>query len=349
MVARLALVLSGVAVLGLGGLKLADYLSDPQSSQGFVPWGLVLTITGMVLGLTAILYVTRQALKSLRQKIEELPAQLLIAGAIGLAAGLFIAILLSLPFSRLPGWPGIAVPIALSLSLGYLGIFVALLRVEDLARLFPGSRPTNEANITRQDGQIILDTSAIIDGRIADISQTGFVNSTLIIPRFVLNELQHVADSSDALRRNRGRRGLDMLNRLQKESLAHIKVLDVDVKDGSNEVDAKLVQLAKKLGASIATTDFNLNKVAEIQGVRVLNINELANSLKPVVLPGEEIVVQVIQAGKEAGQGVAFLDDGTMVVVEGGRRYISTHLDVVITRVLQTPAGRIIFAQPKGS
>jgi uncharacterized protein YacL len=170
----------------------------------------------------------------------------------------------------------------------------------------------------------------------------------MVIPRFILDELRHVADSSDALRRNRGRRGLEMLNKLRKEAEVPIQILDVDVRDDS-EVDGKLIKLAKSLKAQILTTDFNLNRVAELQGIRVLNINELANALKPVVLPGEEILVRIIQEGKESGQGVGFLDDGTMVVVEGGKRYINTLLDVSITRVLQTAAGRIIFAQPRES
>ena len=354
MVAGLALGLLGATILSLGGWKLGTYLSDIQSSPGFAPLGLALTIAGVVLGLATAFYGTKRAFRSLRQTIEELPAPSLLAGAVGLTLGLIIAVLLSVPFSRLPGWPSIAVPIVLSLALGYLGMMVMLLRVRDFARFLHerGQANLGRENInvrTSHNGQILLDTSAIIDGRIADISQTGFLHGTLIIPRFVLNELHHIADSSDTLRRNRGRRGLDMLNTLRKESLAPVQVLDVDVRDGGNEVDGKLVQLAKRLNASIVTTDFNLNKVAEIQGVQVLNINELANSLMPVVLPGEEMTVQVIQAGKEANQGIAFLDDGTMIVIEGGRRYINTHLEILVSRVLQTAAGKIIFAQPKGS
>lgn len=220
-----------------------------------------------------------------------------------------------------------------------------LARERDLIQLLPQSNRTPRTN-SHSNGQIIVDTSAIIDGRIADITQTGFVNGTLVIPRFVLDELRHIADSSDSLRRNRGRRGLEMLNKLRKEANTSIQVLDVDHCDGM-EVDDKLVKLANSLGAPIATTDFNLNRVAEIQGILVLNINELANALKSVVLPGEELEVRVIQEGKEMGQGVAFLDDGTMVVVENGRRYLGGQADVTVTRVLQTAAGRLIFAQPK--
>ena len=192
-----------------------------------------------------------------------------------------------------------------------------------------------------------MDTSTIIEGRIADISQTGFIEGTLIIPRFVLNELQHIADSSDALRRNRGRRGLDMLKKLQKDSLVPIEISDIDAPDVA-EVDGKLVKLAKINHFPVITNDYNLNRVAELQGVKVLNINELANAVKPVVLPTEELIVKVSQEGKEQSQGVAYLDDGTMIVIENGRRYIGQEVSVSVTRVLQTVAGRMIFAQIKG-
>jgi len=212
--------------------------------------------------------------------------------------------------------------------------------------LIPLKRKSTEIAQSSQEQPILLDTSAIIDGRIADISQTGFLRGTLTIPRFVLDELRHIADSGDALRRNRGRRGLEMLNRLRKEANVKIDILDVDMRNGM-EVDGKLIVLAKRLQAPIVTTDFNLNRVAELQGIKALNVNELANTLKPVVIPGEEMLVRIIQEGKEARQGVAFLDDGTMIVVEDGKQHMNKYLDVNITRVLQTAAGRIIFAQLK--
>jgi uncharacterized protein YacL len=195
---------------------------------------------------------------------------------------------------------------------------------------------------------VLLDTSVIIDGRIADVSQTGFIRETMLIPRFVLNELQHIADSPDPLRRNRGRRGLDMLNKLQKDSVVPIRISDMDVEEFS-EVDDKLVRLARNLHCPIMTNDFNLNRVAELQGVIVLNINELANAVKAVVLPGETLHVRVIQEGKELGQGVGYLDDGTMIVVENGRRYINKGINVIVSKVLQTSAGRMIFAQLEDS
>jgi uncharacterized protein YacL len=194
--------------------------------------------------------------------------------------------------------------------------------------------------------QILLDTSAIIDGRIADITQTGFVLGPLVVPRFVLNELQRIADSADTMRRNRGRRGLEMLNRLQKDATVPIEITDADVEDVL-EVDGKLIKMARTLHCPIITNDFNLNRVAELQGVKVLNINELANAVKPVLLPGEDIHIKIMQEGKELGQGVGYLDDGTMIVVEGGRQYMGMTIEVTVTRVLQTVAGRMIFAHPK--
>jgi uncharacterized protein YacL len=191
---------------------------------------------------------------------------------------------------------------------------------------------------------VLLDTSVIIDGRIADISLTGFIEGEMLVPRFVLNELQHIADSPDPLRRNRGRRGLEMLHRLQSESVVPVRVTDMDVEE-AREVDDKLILLAKQLHCPIITNDYNLNRVAELQGVRVLNINELANAVKSLFLPGETIAVKVVQEGKEVDQGVAYLDDGTMVVVEDGEPYIHQEVQVMVTKMLQTAAGRMLFAR----
>ena len=193
-----------------------------------------------------------------------------------------------------------------------------------------------------------MDTSVIIDGRIFDICQTGFVEGPLVIPGFVLNELRHISDSADGLKRNRGRRGLDILNKIQKELSIETQIYEEDFPEIA-EVDAKLLKLAQVLNGKVVTNDFNLNKVAEFQGVPVLNIKELANAIKPVLLPGEEMKVVVMKDGKEASQGIAYLDDGTMIVVEGGRKFISEEIMVVVTSVLQTAAGRMIFAKPKES
>jgi uncharacterized protein YacL len=197
-------------------------------------------------------------------------------------------------------------------------------------------------------GEILLDTSVIIDGRILDISQTGFIQSTLVIPRFVLNELQHVADSADMLRRNRGKRGLEILGELQQRSRTPVRIVDDDV-EGVDEVDQKLVLLAQQSNVPIMTNDFNLNRVAELQGVRVLNINELANALKAIFLPGEVMDIHIVMEGREADQGVGYLEDGTMVVVEDGKRYMDRTIPVLVTRYIVTNAGRMYFAQPEGS
>lgn len=258
----------------------------------------------------------------------------------GLATGLIFAAILALPLSLLAGPYNKVLPLIFAVLFGGLGAVLFALKMPDFFTL--------SAHPEKSEGgyKIILDTSAIIDGRIADISQTGFLQGTLILPRFVLNELQHIADSTDDMRRKRGRRGLDMLNRIQKETGVPVEILDTS-SDDNEPVDSRLVKLAKQLDGPIVTSDFNLNKVAEIQGVKVLNINELATAVRPLVLPGEEMEVRIIQEGKEFGQGVAFMDDGTMVVVEGGRKYLNNKIDIVVTRVLQTAAGRMIFAQLK--
>ena len=293
-------------------------------------------------------YLTVYPYRWLSRQIRYLTIAELLAGSAGLAFGLVLALLLTPALVQLPGWLGRWLPMAVALALAYAGATVAVLRVDDLAELVSGrfsrglgSRPAGES-----DRYIILDTSAIIDGRIADVCLTGFIRSTLLVPRFVLDELQHVADSPDLLRRNRGRRGLDILSRLQHDGVVPVKIADAEVPEAP-DVDAKLVKLAKTMQAPILTNDYNLNKVAEIQGVSVLNMNELANAVKSVVLPGEELTLRIIQEGKEPGQGVGYLEDGTMVVVEGGRRHLNTQLQVVVTRVLQTVAGRLVFAQPR--
>jgi uncharacterized protein YacL len=232
-------------------------------------------------------------------------------------------------------------PFAAALFLGYAGIQLLVLRERDLMALVQARLARGRAE---EERYVLLDTSAIIDGRIADIAQTGFVDGTLLVPRFVLDELQQIADSKEPLRRNRGKRGLEILNALQRESVAPLEISDMD-RPEIEEVDSKLVVLARDLNARIITTDYNLNKVAELQGVPVLNINELANAVKTILLPGESFAVEIIQQGRERGQGVGYLDDGTMVVVENGEQMVGQKRDVEVTRILQTVAGRMIFAQ----
>ena len=316
----------------------------------------------------------------IREQIRKAEVSDLIAGVIGLVVGSLIAALLAIPLAQLPFDLGRWAPVVVAVLCAWLGVTVAVLRKSDFTRLATAAfngRATRRAARDEHEGdeheeheerdqpsggrlrdrltgrggkrmsdRILLDTSAIIDGRIADISQTGFITGTLVAPRFVLEELQHIADSADGMRRNRGRRGLEILQRLQKDSSVPVEISDADPTDVS-EVDGKLVKLARQWRCAIITNDFNLNRVAELQGVKVLNINELAHAVKPILLPGEEMTVKIIQEGKEAGQGVGYLDDGTMIVVENGRAYLQSTIEVTVTRVLQTVAGRMIFAHPK--
>jgi uncharacterized protein YacL len=229
----------------------------------------------------------------------------------------------------------------------WLSLFVASVKAKEVGSMFPGLTKPMVSKLPGRETQLkILDTSSIIDGRIADLCKTGFLEGVLVIPGFVLGELQKIADSADSLRRNRGRRGLDLLNRMQKENGITLKIFDRDYDDIS-EVDTKLLKLAREMEAKVITNDFNLNKVAELYGVQVLNINELSNAIKPLVLPGEEMVVHILRDGKEFGQGIGYLDDGTMIVVEGGKNYIGLDIEIMVTSVLQTSAGRMIFAKPK--
>ena len=334
----------GFAVLGwrLGGI-VSEFSSDKEQ---FFPWELALTLAGLPIGALVAPYLTFKPWRKCAEYISSIPGSTLIAGTIGLLVGLVIASLISIPLYSLDGWLGWGVPVIVSLLLGLFGMWLGVHRSRDMSAIFPRLESSSGVGKVYRNGSILVDTSAIIDGRIADLSITGFLEGSLVVPRFVLDELRHIADSSDSLRRARGRRGLEVLGRLRKDTTVPMEVLDVGVGVGE-EVDAQLVRLAKGMNSAILTTDYNLNRVAELQGVQVLNVNELANALKSIVLPGEELRVNIVQEGKEAGQGVAYLDDGTMVVVEGGRRYLNAFHEVVITRVLQTAAGRIIFAQPK--
>ncbi len=294
--------------------------------------------------------LTSKGFMLLRQgehKIASLPIAHVVTGTIGFIVGCMGYILLT---PLLAQTQGIATLLTFTLSvvLGISGFRIGYAKGDELLSFFAKSHRLylDKQTYPPYEENKILDTSVIIDGRIADICKTGFIEGTLIIPEFVLEELQHIADSSDLLKRNRGRRGLDVLNKIQKDLDVKVTIYEGDY-DEITEVDSKLVRLAKSLQGKVITNDFNLNKVCELQGVSVLNINDLANAIKPVVLPGEEIFVQVIKDGKELGQGVAYLDDGTMIVVEGGREFIGSVLEVMVTSVLQTSAGRMIFAKPK--
>ena len=346
----------GAALGGLVGLALAAIEVEGRQLFSDVPYGGVFlaawVVAWVVVGFAILPYLTVVPARWLLRQVEDLSTAEFVAAVIGLLIGLLMGLLLGLPLSNFDPPLGTWLPLGVSLlfGLGMLGLTVAkradLLLAAQTVGLVRSPDQAAASGLRVGDPHIVVDTSAIIDGRIAEIVESGFIYGTLVIPRFVLDELQHIADSSDALRRNRGRRGLEILNRMQKEPGTPVEIVEDDVPDVA-EVDAKLVALAIGRSRVILTNDFNLNRVAELQGVRVMNINSLANAVKPAVLPGEELHVRVIQEGKEAGQGVGFLDDGTMIVIEGGARHIDRELDVSVTRVLQTVAGRMIFAQPR--
>jgi uncharacterized protein YacL len=269
----------------------------------------------------------------------------LVISSIGLIVGLVVANLVTIPINKID-IIGTPISIVSNVLFGCLGIAVAVGKkneniLDSIKSKTAGMKTGKGAHQPK-----ILDTSVIIDGRIVDICRSGFIEDELIIPSFVLEELRHIADSSDVLKRNRGRRGLDVLNMLQKDLEYPVRTENVDIAPDA-EVDSELLKLAQRLGGKVLTIDYNLNKVASFQGVAVLNINELSNAVKPIALPGEDMVVQVIKDGKENGQGIGYLDDGTMIVIDGGRRHIGESLNVTVTSILQTAAGRMIFAKPK--
>ena len=328
MIVRALLVLA----CSISGYFIVYYMTETS------PYAYFQAIFGFIIGLLVALLVIR-----VEKDIRKLSLRIIAGGVIGMVIGLLIALILGFGLNmvikitqnqQVVPW----IYLLLTGILGYLGLVL-------------GSKKVEEFNFRAVEGKSgadhrLLDTSVIIDGRIADICDTGFVDGELIVPRFVLNELQFIADSSDSMKRSRGRRGLDVLNRMQKSSAINIEIVEQDFPKIKG-VDGKLVALAQKINAKLMTNDYNLNKVAELQGVRVLNVNELANAMKPVVLPGEQMLVKIIREGKEQGQGVAYLDDGTMIIVDSAQKMINMNVEVVVTSVLQTTAGRMIFTELK--
>lgn len=321
------------------------------------------TITNSILGalifyLLSLIFVKYilAGIKRLEEKLSEFSVPYILFGSIGAIIGLLLGVIISIPFFnwQLPFVNSI-VPVIMMFILGYLGFRLGTTRMDEWRKMFtPKTKKNEEATdsqlLDRKSSEVfrkykILDTSVIIDGRIYDIAQTGFLEGVLLIPNFVLFELQYIADSSDSLKRVRGRRGLDILNALQEDEKIAVEMYEGDFED-IPEVDTKLLKLAKLVDGVVVTNDFNLNKVASFQNVPVLNINALANAVKPVVIPGETMNVLVVKAGTERQQGVAYLDDGTMVVVEDGQHFINERIEVVVTSALQTAAGRMIFAKP---
>ncbi len=321
-----------VLACSISGYFIVYYMAATSS------YAYLQAIIGFIIGLVVALLVIR-----VEQDIRKQSLRIIAGGVIGMVVGLLIALILGFGLNmvikitqnqHVVPW----IYLLLTGILGYLGLVLGSKKVEE----FNFSVAENKNSIDQR----LLDTSVIIDGRIADICDTGFMDGELIVPRFVLNELQFIADSSDSMKRSRGRRGLDVLNRMQKSSAIHIEIVEQDFPKIKG-VDGKLVALAQKLNAKLMTNDYNLNKVAELQGVRVLNVNELANAMKPVVLPGEQMLVKIIREGKEQGQGVGYLDDGTMIIVDSAQKMINMNVEVVVTSVLQTTAGRMIFTELK--
>ncbi|MDR3568302.1 MAG: TRAM domain-containing protein [Syntrophobacteraceae bacterium] len=323
-----------IAVCGFGGYLIGVTLNNQSLIHyGWAPWAGA--VTGLLVGLGGL---------SIEKLIKHIPLKLLTGGTIGLVLGLSIAKLIGVGFASIQNTTiSVVIYIILSCIFGYIGMVLGSIKVEEIR--FPNwalfGRGIRSNLMTK-----ILDTSVIIDGRIADIVETGFIGGVLVIPEFVLQELQHIADSPDPTRRVRGRRGLDIIKRLQLEKLVEVQIERQDFPN-LNDVDAKLVALALSLSAKIVTNDYNLSKVAEVQGLQVLNINQLANALKPVVLPGEVLRLHILKEGKEQGQGIAYLEDGTMVVVENASKHLGREVEVSVTSILQTTAGRLIFTTLK--
>lgn len=330
---------------GIYGFRLGQLSED----QAFL-YTSSISLIGALVGLILTPYFTTIPMRFIRNKLTRLSAESLLASLAGLIAGLLIAALLAFPLSLLPKPFGEVLPFVGVVIFVYFGITLFSMRQNDISNMIGGMgskrEGINSGSWQQINRTILLDTSVIIDGRVADIARTGFLPGTLLIPRFVLNELQYIADSSDSLRRQRGRRGMEVLAELQKGSTVAVRISDIDV-EGVREVDDKLVILARQMKCPILTNDYNLNRIAELQGVTILNINELANSVKSVVLPGEVLLLNVIQEGKESGQGVGYMEDGTMVVVENGNKFLHQEIHVSVTKVLQTAAGRMIFAKPE--
>jgi uncharacterized protein YacL len=341
--------LIGMIGLSLIGARLGAELDVPPLTReaSALLFGMVGALTGLIL----TPYFTTRPARLARAAILETPAETLITAIIGLLFGLAIAALAAVPLSLLPAPLNQWLPVLMMVVFSYLSVTIFALRAQDLVKIAPRllrpaeAEPERTPHNTYTGGtKILVDSSAIIDGRILDISKTGFIQGELIVPSFILREIQHIADDSNTLRRNRGRRGLEILEELQRESKAPVRMLDVDV-ENAREVDHKLIALAKQMNALLLTTDYTLKRTANLQGVDVLNINDLANAVKAVILPNEVITLQVIAEGREPGQGVGYLDDGTMVVVEDGRRHIDRKVDVVIVRMIQTSAGKMYFAR----
>ena len=324
----------GAVIMALIGLALGALIA-PHTEIGTNDAYLIAAVVGALIGLLGV--------APLLQAANKLPAAQLLLALLGGLLGAALGLLLAYPLSLI-GAP--ALPALVALLGGGLGMQLFCARASEIRELFQPSEDDESAPVPSVSGrQLLLDTSVLIDGRIVEIAETGFIDGALEVPHFVLGELHRVADSGDSLRRNRGRRGLATLNELQRDNHLTVDIIEDDV-DKFGEVDSKLVALAIKRGASLITNDFNLNQVADAQGVSVLNINALANAVRSVYIPGETFNIRILQPGKDTNQGVGYLDDGTMVVVESGQLYMNRSIDVEVTKLINRPTGRMIFAAP---
>ncbi len=346
-----------VFIFGLVGVILGDFLVNDVLAGSSIPdprlWMVVVPGIALAgLGYKLSPFIVEGIASSVRYFVcllQRMPIQDLIGGTLGLIIGLIIASFIGIYLSKVP-FVGYIFSVLLAVLLGYVGMLVGTNKKEDIfagRNLFKSEvkeKTTLSQGKKNSEVPKVLDTSVIIDGRILDIVKTGFIEGPLVIPNFVLEELRHIADLSDVLKRNKGRRGLDILNLISKGKDIEVRIYEEDLPE-IQEVDSKLVKLSQVLKGYIVTNDYNLNKVAQLQGLQVLNINDLANALKPVVIPGDTMTVEIVKEGKTGKQGIGYLDDGTMIVVEEGRDYLGRTMEVMVTNALQTSAGRMIFAK----
>ena len=331
----------GLALGALIGWQIGRSIGGTQDRESPILIGLLGAAVVAGIGFIIAPYVTVRFFGWLRARITSVPAVDVVAAGIGLIIGGVVSSLLALPSALLPDPLGQVMPFVVAVIVCGLSVFIMIVQKDDLLPMI-----TRRAGSTQPDEQLLLDTSVIIDGRIVDLMRTGVVSYPLVVPRFILRELQSIANSDDLSRKTRGRRGLDVLERLQREGIAPVEIVEMEV-DEETEVDNKLIRLAKLSRYHIFTGDQNLERVAKLQGIRAINVNTLAQALRPPVIPGEVIEINIVQPGRELGQGIGYLDDGTLIVVEEGRERIGKHVRVVVTRTLQTGTGRMAFAQVK--
>lgn len=341
--------LIGTVLFALIGARIG---SDSATSMGLPAeiTSVIFALVGVLVGLILTPWLTVRPLRAVRNAITEMPVDALLTSLTGLVGGLVLALLVAYPVSQLERPWGNLLPAIISVLFGYLGLTIFRMRSREILRMLSnwggGNQRGRGAFFNNSERLILLDTSVLIDGRIVDIAKTGFLGGTLAVPRFVINELHQVADSSDTLRRNRGRHGLEKLNKLQREGVMPFKILEDDIPN-ITEVDDKLVALGQQLGAAVITNDYPLNRIAETQGVVALNVNSLAKAVRSMYLPGETLPIRIIQEGRDPDQGVGYLEDGTMVVVETGRSFMDRTVNVVVTKFIERDAGRMYFAVPE--